>query len=449
MSCFETLWKHEGRYAGSMRLKDPIGLPQRVRKARRDKGLSQEDLAGDSYSAAYVSHVEHGKRNPSYEALSYFAGRLGMTYDQLVTGRDPDAELRLEIKIQESIAVIHQGDPAGAEEQLRACLDQAQEMSSDRAEARAREGVALCLYRQGRIDEALAAYDALAATFPIDAYEERTTATVGRARCLFERDDVRDAIDILEMHEIRLKRSPAPDPTALLQVYSALIGPYVELGQMDKAKAVALKGSDVAPSSGDAEQLAYLFVSRAALLLEQGEQREALRFLARAEDTYKQLGWEAEAAKVKISQGIVFLEQDDTERAREVFNSALRDEHERISARVKARALIGLAQVERLSDAAAQGLELAREAIDLAGADLQIEAAEAHREAGMCASSLGDGHAALGSWKQALSLYRESGDRTETARTSRLIGDALMEMGEVDQAATAFREGLSAIGEAR
>lgn len=430
----------------AMPVQNTSALAQRVRKARINKGLSQEELAGEAYSAAYVSHVEHGKRNPSHEAITYFAERLGMTYDQLITGRDPDAELRLEIKIQSAIAQIHQGNPGKAWPTLEEALEEANEMSSARAARRALEGLALSFFRQGDIEAAESTYGRLADLLPESAYEERTAAIVGMGRCLFHQGKTRDAIDLLETHETRLTRSAAPDPTALLQVYAAMIGPYADLGRMDKAKEVAVKGSDVAPLSGDTEQLACLFINRAGLLLEQGEPREALMFLARAEDTYKQLGWEAEAANVNVARGMVLLEQEDLTRARAMFESVLGDE---VASRVQARALTGLAQVLRRSDDPKQGLALTQKALEFVDASLAGETAEAKREAGLCAQAAGMNDEALTYWRDALALYKDAGDQAESAKTATFIGDLLMEMGRTDEAAAAYREGLSAMGELR
>ena len=437
--------KPDNCYAMEMDVSQTAQLAARVRKARQEKGLSQEELAGGVYSAAYVSHVEHGKRNPSHEALTYFAGRLGMTYEQLVTGRDPLDDLRLEVEIQRGMTLIHDGKPDAARSLLEDVREEGERLSAARVVTRSQTGIALSLFREGRIDEALAGYEQLAAMFPDDAIEDRTAAMVGIARCLFHGGELREAVDVLESHLARLMRSPAPDPTALLQVYSALIGPYIDLGYMEKAKHVAIKGSEVAQESGDPEQLACLFINRAALLLEQSEPREALMFLARAEDTYKQLGWQVEAAKVNVARGMVFLDQDDFTRAKAAFEAVLDDARGTATTRDRARALTGLAQVHRRMGEPQRGLDVVAEALKLAGDQLPTEAAEAHREWGLCAQAGGDEDAALKSWESALDLYLQAGDKAESARTATLVGDALMKTGEAERAAAAYRRGLTAM----
>lgn len=48
-----------------------------IREARTARGLSQGEVAGERFSAAYISLIEAGKREPSNEALSFIASRLG------------------------------------------------------------------------------------------------------------------------------------------------------------------------------------------------------------------------------------------------------------------------------------------------------------------------------------------------------------------------------------
>lgn len=57
-------------------------------RLRREKGLTQEDLAARSgYSQQYLSGLERGKRNPTVIALYEISQALGVSHVELV---DPD-----------------------------------------------------------------------------------------------------------------------------------------------------------------------------------------------------------------------------------------------------------------------------------------------------------------------------------------------------------------------
>jgi transcriptional regulator with XRE-family HTH domain len=57
----------------------------RIRSARIAAHLTQQGLAGDRYTKAYISALELGHAKPSMAALDYLAPRLGTTPDALLT----------------------------------------------------------------------------------------------------------------------------------------------------------------------------------------------------------------------------------------------------------------------------------------------------------------------------------------------------------------------------
>jgi transcriptional regulator with XRE-family HTH domain len=60
-------------------------IGSRIRAARRAAQLTQQELAGDRYTKAYISALELGQAKPSMAALDYLASRLGTTADRLLT----------------------------------------------------------------------------------------------------------------------------------------------------------------------------------------------------------------------------------------------------------------------------------------------------------------------------------------------------------------------------
>src|SRR2546429_5953394 len=81
---------------------------QRLRRLRRERGLSQRELASPGVSYAYISRIEAEARRPSVKALRQLAPKLGVSVEYLETGSDlrevderelrlADAELRLRL----------------------------------------------------------------------------------------------------------------------------------------------------------------------------------------------------------------------------------------------------------------------------------------------------------------------------------------------------------------
>lgn len=73
------------------RVLDPLSVRvgQRIREARTRAGLTQQALAGERYTKAYISALENGLIRPSVKALDYLAGRLSTTPGWLMASEAP------------------------------------------------------------------------------------------------------------------------------------------------------------------------------------------------------------------------------------------------------------------------------------------------------------------------------------------------------------------------
>jgi transcriptional regulator with XRE-family HTH domain len=64
-----------------------IHFGERIRKLRKDRGLSQDgfaDLCG--FDRTYISGIERGRRNPSLLAIEALAKALSVTVAELLDG---------------------------------------------------------------------------------------------------------------------------------------------------------------------------------------------------------------------------------------------------------------------------------------------------------------------------------------------------------------------------
>ena len=68
-------------------------LGERIRKLRKEKGLTLQALAGEGLSKGMLSLIENNKANPSMESLSHIARQLGIERNELLE-EVPAAELR-------------------------------------------------------------------------------------------------------------------------------------------------------------------------------------------------------------------------------------------------------------------------------------------------------------------------------------------------------------------
>lgn len=53
-------------------------LGRLVREARKARGMTQAELAGEEFTASFISQVERGLTAPSLKSLRIIASRLGL-----------------------------------------------------------------------------------------------------------------------------------------------------------------------------------------------------------------------------------------------------------------------------------------------------------------------------------------------------------------------------------
>jgi transcriptional regulator with XRE-family HTH domain len=100
-------------------------LGERLRAARYALNLTQQELAGTTFSKSYISAIERGRMMPSIPALRLLATRLEVPLAALLGedappqgGTDTPAEEVLAGRLGEAETLLHQGDPSAALERL-------------------------------------------------------------------------------------------------------------------------------------------------------------------------------------------------------------------------------------------------------------------------------------------------------------------------------------------
>jgi tetratricopeptide (TPR) repeat protein len=420
----------------------------RVRRFRRAKGMSQEEVAAPRYSAAYISHIESGGRRPTDEVLDHIAGRLGVSVDELLTGRSPDFDVRLQLEIDKAVAAIHSEQLESAKATLEDLRDQAKN-ASPTVLGRAEEALGVALYHDGDFEAALDHFVDAEALLDEGPPETRTAALIGRARCLFGMGRLTETIYVLETHLLQLTHDGAPDPTATLWVYASLIGPYFESGFKDKAAEMADKALELEPRVSDPEQVACLHLNRAVLLLNRGHSAQALKSLTRAEDMFRQLGWARDKAKASIAKAQIHIDKSELAQAEKRLSEALDVLDSAPHALDRARALNQLARVKRLRGDSSAALEMLGKAEQNLGGRISQDAAWNRREAGLCYLELKKYAQAEACLRDAIDIYRGAEAALQVATTAAQLGDVLSRRGKQSEAAKAYRDGLKAVEDLR
>ncbi|WP_453990178.1 helix-turn-helix domain-containing protein [Bacillus nitroreducens] len=97
-------------------------LGERIRKLRKQKKLTLEELAGKKLTKGMLSLIENNKANPSMESLTYIAERLGIEVSELLNEVNFD-ELRETLEEAETIYTVDYNEDEEKYKKLKALIE--------------------------------------------------------------------------------------------------------------------------------------------------------------------------------------------------------------------------------------------------------------------------------------------------------------------------------------
>jgi transcriptional regulator with XRE-family HTH domain len=264
----------------AMREPEPIGV--RLRRLRRERGLSQRELASPGVSYAYISRIEAGTRRPSVKALRMLARKLGVSPEYLETGSElrdvderelrlTDAELRLRVG----------GEPEAARAAFSSLLTEATDAGDLPSATRARIGLGLATAQLG--DHAEAArllQDAIdfGGSRPTDRPD--VYSTLARAYAAVGASE--RAIDLLEQCLTQIERDDPDNIGAYVRFAGYLSAALTDSGNLERAGNVLTEALARAEEDLDPYTRIRLYWSVARLAESEGRSTRALEFARRA-----------------------------------------------------------------------------------------------------------------------------------------------------------------------
>ncbi|WP_327068392.1 helix-turn-helix domain-containing protein [Kitasatospora sp. NBC_01302] len=425
---------------------DRTDLGRRLLALRTERGLTQRALAEPDYTAAYVSTVESGKVRPSEAALRHLAGRLGVSVEQLVTGRPAHLATELGLRLAEAHQELAAGDPVRAAARYAELAAEAARYDLPEQRAGALTGLGDCALDTGELDQAIEHFQAAEELLRTAPLPQRVPALRGRAVAHLLAGDLRYSCYLLESAIDQLNASGLPDPQALLLLYSAVIAPYLDLGAHRRAARAAELALALAPQVADPALVARLHRSVARTLLAEGRAVEADASLAKAQELYRQLHIRTELAHCHWMRGYLRAQDGDLPAA----ERELRTARALLSGRQDGRVSLYTQQIDvELADVLHRSGRTAQAAALLA--DLlgplhpgrgAVHAGAAHRLLGRIAEEEGDLVAAETHYRTALELLQDAGAVADLADLCRLLGDLLRRVGRPAEALDVYRSGL-------
>jgi tetratricopeptide (TPR) repeat protein len=284
-----------------------LRIGARLRRARTKAALTQAQLAAGRYTKAYVSALEHGLVKPSMAALNFFAERLQIPIERLLT--DGEARwTRLEADIY-----LAAGDWQPAIDAFTELLDAD---PPEHVQAELLLGLAEGLSRSGKGEEAVRAASEAARLFRAQGrHSEAAWATYWESSGLYEMEQSDQAAALLRVVLEEISGGLAVEPDLPVR---ALIGlsmvasrdqePERALGYLEQAR------SGIAELD-DRKHASFLF-ALANSYRDLGDFEAAISTGTQSLARFKAAEADFEAASIENELALVYLGMGSLDRAR-------------------------------------------------------------------------------------------------------------------------------------
>ena len=414
-----------------------------LRKLRSERSMTQSELAAPSYTHAFVSSIESGRRRPSDEAVRYFAAKLGVSEETLRTGRSPELEIRLEMELAEARLALSDKDADETGPRLMAIAAEAERYGFARLQCGAWTALGLLRERDGRPEDALTCYqtaEELTGGLPA----ARADCVAGRARCFQAMGDLGYAIFLLQSMLGQLQREGLNDPDALVRLHSSLLDAYLDAGLPRQAAESARLMQSIESRVDDPLRLAQMHMNVARLHAQSGRIDQARDALRRAEDAYRRLGLRAELGGTHLAYGWVESRGGDLERARRELETAREIFEGTRDDKDLSRTLNELGRVARLQGRLEDAESLLQHSILLLKGSDTLILGWAFRELALVQGP-SDPVAAEKSLRSSIDYFERGEQPVELAISYRELGDLVRAHGRSREACELYRVGLDAL----
>ncbi|MFB9880028.1 helix-turn-helix domain-containing protein [Planobispora siamensis] len=423
-------------------------MGQRIKAVRRQRGLSQAQLAHPELSDSYVSLIESGKRTPTPAVLELLAAKLDCSLTYLINGVTAEQMEEIELGLRYAELALQNGEVVEARTRYAELLDGGGLAGLPQLRQDAEYGLALATEACGDLDEAIALLDRIRRSDPSEVSPERhISIAIALSRCHRERGDLTQAVEVAERILGGAVR-PAWNEK-LIELGTTLLAAHVGRGDLLRAQQIVPELLSAAESVGTPRAIVLAQWAAAIVAVEAGRGDEAVALMDKSLAIHSENADVRSLAVFRCDYASVRLI------ARPLDAKLCRDMLVRVEAEIqdsattvlhKLRWALGLARAELLlgaPDRAEPQIRAVCGMLDGIPSELQTDARLV----------AGQTFAELGRSEEALRELAEAADLLESLPTTRYIAQSwlttariLERVDEPDRSVEAYHKALDCVG---
>lgn len=292
-------------------------LGEKIRAARLDQKLTQEQLAGRDFTKSYISELERGTRTPRLTTLKILARRLNRPPSHFLSGVPGDQEPEAFLSI--GLAYLRAEALREAQSALERGLELAAQQGDEVLQARLELALAMVDRQLGYIPQAWRRVDRSLRVL------SRTTdwsILASAQTCLGQiRLDAGDTVSAVWAFEaaLHLVEHHRHDPALLTDLHLYLAEAHRRLGQTNEAHNDLRRALEVAEPFRDQYRVGARYLELASAAVEHGRFDEAAVQAGRATAVYESIAHKRRLAEIHQRLGETDLQAGRWEEAQQHF----------------------------------------------------------------------------------------------------------------------------------
>ncbi|WP_206067037.1 helix-turn-helix domain-containing protein [Nonomuraea composti] len=429
--------------AAAVTTSDLVGL--RIKTVRRQRGLSQAQLAHPELSDSYVSLIESGKRTPTPAVLELLANKLDCSLSYLINGVTAEQMEDIELALGYARLALENGEVAEARTRFAELLGNSNLAGLTSLRQEAEFGLALATEAAGDLAQAISIL--LKLREEELSPERAIEVAVALCRAYRESEQLSEAVEVGEQFLGGNARQPWND--LLVELAATLLMAYSERGDMLRARQFAAELLNAADALGTPRSIVAANWNASIIARVTGHTDEAVTFIERALAVQMEHGKPRNTARMRLQATRTRLRTgaQDPVSAREALRAAITEFEQTSTSTIdEATLYLELACAEYMShdlDSAAEHASTSRSMLPafghVAGAEANLLLARIYGAVGRVEEGR-EYAAAVESWLSPLPDARRSASHWyATAETMEQLGDT-------DGAVGAYQRALACAG---